>query len=968
MRKEVFIAILILVVMFLCMSTACAENFTDLSQEITDNSHVILNDDVVLNQHSSNEHNSYMEGIPIIDKDISIEGNGHEILGKDSNSNQVRIFNIKNSTVTLSNMVISSAAVDGSGGAISIDRYSTLILRNVTFKNNSALGMYGEGGAVYARGTLFVYDSVFEDNYATGTGGAIFAPIFNCSIYSSKFINNTAEWYGGALSSGAVVNVDSSIFDSNNAYSGGAFHHSLCSFSLDSGESVFSNSNFTSNNAYFGGAISSSTFYNIANINCNFIDNRATKGGVFYKSSRTIVASFDSCLIENNSAEIAAFFYDDGFLEFSDGWFSTTSVNNCILRNNVASVLSSVFYGRSAIFWVNHTGFYYNLNKPIYNGVGNITVMNSFISNCSTDFITQFLGGNVTFINNTCEAEDSNIDVMFNLSANSYLITREDYNKDLADSLFSLVQDTVDNWSGDECCSVYIRLNQTDFTISQRRDGGVNLTMNLDKNGNFIREFKPSAEYFFLSKVYTNGWAIGTGGWDDSCENEKIEALASNMVKNQNINLETLEFILSIKRSVTVGHLLIVAPDGTYGNVISYNGNDFLKMGVLGDGDYIVSPNNPEFWREGHLDNIRDVVESNINLSARDNYGFDRHCILVHHINLNESGFSDALYVANEDGSFVNNTANYYYVDNFWFKEKFTIRNEIPVILDYLYLGTFYDLNKTVVSQNVTRGYNSDYVFKAQFLNRDGDLLANITVRVNINGKPAEYVTDDMGILKIPFTKLTTSQNILLTNPVTGEVVKNIINVVPRLVGSDVVMDYSDESKIQIKVYDEFGKPVGANEVVTVRLDGKTYEIKTDSNGIATFVIPNTLMSGTYDLEASYGGQTIKNTVEVRQSYNNVSERSSGRFATKSIVRTSINDGSEKRDVSLKASVNHSTINDDFLMNWVKNIIKNPFDLIYLCLIAPLLDLNIAQLPLLLLIAVCILLIIFWRLKKHWSS
>lgn len=143
--------------------------------------------------------------------------------------------------------------------------------------------------------------------------------------------------------------------------------------------------------------------------------------------------------------------------------------------------------------------------------------MNSIISNYSADFITQFLGGNVIFINNTCDA-----DAVLDLSADSHLITREYCNNDLADSLFTFIPESDDNLDDDgECCSVYLRLNQTDFTISHRRDGGINLTINLDKNGNFIRQFKPSSEYFFLSKVYTNGWVIGTGGWDDSCENEK---------------------------------------------------------------------------------------------------------------------------------------------------------------------------------------------------------------------------------------------------------------------------------------------------------------------------------------------------------------------------------------------------------------------------------------------------------------
>ena len=67
-----------------------------------------------------------------------------------------------------------------------------------------------------------------------------------------------------------------------------------------------------------------------------------------------------------------------------------------------------------------------------------------------------------------------------------------------------------------------------------------------------------------------------------------------------------------------------------------------------------------------------------------------------------------------------------------------------------------------------------------------------------------------------------------------------------------------------------------------------------------------------------------------------------------------MNDGFKKMKVSLRVTVNHGTVNgtvnDDFLMNWIRNIFKNPFDLIYLCLIAPLLDLKIAQLPLLLLL------------------
>lgn len=85
------------------------------------------------------------------------------------------------------------------------------------------------------------------------------------------------------------------------------------------------------------------------------------------------------------------------------------------------------------------------------------------------------------------------------------------------------------------------------------------------------------------------------------------------------------------------------------------------------------------------------------------------------------------------------------------------------------------------------------------------------------------------------------------------------------MVGEDVEMDCCDESKYHVKAYGDDGKLVGKNQIVTIKLNGEIYRIKTDSNGVATFTIPNTLMPGTYTLEATYSGQTIKNTIKVRQ-------------------------------------------------------------------------------------------------------
>lgn len=830
--KRLFIVCLVLIAFF-SINSVFSENFTDLNEKIDESDTVTLNDDIILNQNTSNEENAFKEGISINDRQISIDANNHTILAKDSNLNQVRLFNITNSNVTISNAVISSASFNGAGGAIILDVNSTLILRNVTFKDCSAVGIYGEGGAIYSSGTIFIYDCTFESNYASGAGGAIFSLAQNSTISSSSFINNSAKWYGGAIHSCSNLFLDSSIFDSNSAYSGGAFHYAVSGLSLNytNRDAILNSSVFRNNKADFGGAISSASLRKMILSDSSFASNQALKGGVIYKCGMTETYICD-CSFENNTAEIGALFFDDSYESpFEDDHISFIALSDCFLKNNIASDKASVFYGRSSNFWANNTEFYENSNMEIINGLGNITILNCVISNYHDDFITQFISGNIIFINNTFPVNEIDFDKMRDISGDTNLVVDEDYDgtiTDYNDYRYKEISYTPIRDIESECCSVYVRLNSTDYALSQRRDGHTeNFTVYVDKTDDCIREFKAISEYFFLSKVYTNGWVIGCGGWEESSENEKVEAIASDMALNGKIDEEALKLIMDAKKVSGVGHLLIVAPDGTYGNVVTFKGSDIFKMGVLNDGDYIVSPNGVDNWRQGHIDNISDVVWENINQSAHDEYGAKRHCILVHHVQLDDDGFSDAVHVSNEDGSFVNAT-NYLYADSFWFNEEFTHFSEIPLILDNKYLGTYYYFNKTIFSEDAAVQYNGDYAFKAKFINRDGDPLVNTTVQVIVNGKTREYVTDSEGFIEIIFHNLTENQTIALTNPVTGDTVENTITVLPGKVPHDdpvkiissennTQKDKIEHSKTDLSVY-ETANPIMALMIVLIAL------------------------------------------------------------------------------------------------------------------------------------------------------
>ena len=186
------------------------------------------------------------------------------------------------------------------------------------------------------------------------------------------------------------------------------------------------------------------------------------------------------------------------------------------------------------------------------------------------------------------------------------------------------------------------------------------------------------------------------------------------------------------------------------------------------------------------------------------------------------------------------------------------------------YNGTKYPFNviikSTIASQDVTRGYNSNYDYQIQLFDKKGNALNNTAVSVTVNDKTSKYTTDSNGFITIKFSKLTTSQKISIINPSTHETDANTIKVVSRFSGnSNINMYYFDESSYKFKVYGNDGKLVGANKVVSVKLNKKTYKVKTNNKGVASLKIPNTINPGTYTITATYAGQTVKNTVKVKQ-------------------------------------------------------------------------------------------------------
>lgn len=136
----------------------------------------------------------------------------------------------------------------GSGAVIFNTGNSSLIIKNCKFDSNNAIN----GGAIYFNGgsnsTLEIYNSIFNKNKASNSGGAIDASTTKLIIKSTNITKNEANKNGG----GASLSSDNGIIDSssiigNIANNGGGLYLS--------GNITITNSFISNNTASEGGAI-----------------------------------------------------------------------------------------------------------------------------------------------------------------------------------------------------------------------------------------------------------------------------------------------------------------------------------------------------------------------------------------------------------------------------------------------------------------------------------------------------------------------------------------------------------------------------------------------------------------------------------------------------------------------------------------------------------------------------------------
>ncbi len=161
-------------------------------------------------------------------------------------------------TLTLRNLTLVDGFANHDGGAIFAAGNSTLVLENVTLRNNRTTLTYS-GGAIVSYGAVTIRNSRFEGN-SGGSGGAFYNrwPGASATIEDTVFSDNRAlsegvyNGLGGAILvwDGAQVTLRNSRLENNRAQRGGAIYNT---FGGAASMLIIERSRLTGNRAAHGG-------------------------------------------------------------------------------------------------------------------------------------------------------------------------------------------------------------------------------------------------------------------------------------------------------------------------------------------------------------------------------------------------------------------------------------------------------------------------------------------------------------------------------------------------------------------------------------------------------------------------------------------------------------------------------------------------------------------------------------------
>lgn len=642
---------------------------------------------------------------------------------------------------------------------------------------------------------------------------------------------------GGAIHSSAKIvedgtlEVDNSKLFNNSAKYGGAISTS------NIGSNSIYNSELYSNNATYGAVIARLSISTIEFRNSSCYNNKGVNGSVIYAPSNGNIILKDSNFTNNTGEYGCLIFTIQGRFTLAMLNYNIT-VNNCSVLDNDAK--DSLIYDFCGNILLNNSSFVYkNDQYPFFvlekMSIGNVNYDNNYWGSDNPDFYKL---------------------ILINTATRNININISSYNFE------------------DECSSNVIQIDENHTASSFRRDSTGEIPIFIGRDGE-VRHEKLDKTYFTHMIITKDGWIIGNGGLDSPYLNEKMEGIAKNMIKNNEISEKYLELIFSLKSfNENWGHFIIKSPDGRFGIVNYFNEIKTIEIGTLKSGEYILSPNNYALHKKGNVSDlpVSNYVEASRYLSGIDLYGAHRTTIQTFEY-IKESVDNQIIthvdsYVSNDNGHLVNITGSEEFFNDIYSNGKYFFGEDIPIIMNGTYVNSFVldtvqlpPIDTKISAKDLQITYNKGKYLTATLTDINGNAIENATLTISLNGQTYNKITNNKGQAKLFIDLNPKTYKASISFAGDAKYIKSSTSakiVVKKAKVKLTANKKTFKAKTKTKKYtvtlkDNLGKGIN-KKTLKLKIKGKTYTAKTNKYGKAIFKIKKISKIGTYKGKISFSG------------------------------------------------------------------------------------------------------------------
>ena len=814
---------------------------------------------------------------------------------------------------TIENCTFLNNAANKSGGAICSVVESVFFISNSRFDNNVAY----RGGAVYSQNAASIYDSNFTNNRADYGGGLN----LNCpndsdygTLRNTTFISNTASVSGGgAYVNGNHVSIyDYLIFDSNHAkYGGGIYISSAYKFigadfynnAATYGGAIYVNSinmlyyvDFHNNNvATYGDAIYFKSKYpNYYNSNYGYSDAHFTFNGEKTNYNRFLyIPNKYSSNLNVNVNNTIIFELLNVTIDFHESYDGIINVDiyNELNESVFNSQINLIGKGESINLLIpNLPRGNYVLNAT-YSG-DNMYATKSFSSNFSVFGLPANLtfepdcidwGDEFVLAPYVVEGATGQIKVYVNGKYITTMPVGSTYTLNNLSGPYSNITlvylgDNIYN-SSTFTDSVFVsRIDPTRYfyTIESGITSNITLVLNEDATGNISVNFNGgnyqgklvNGFFTFTTTYLKSGVKYISVNYEGDSKYESFNIINEPVIvilKSQDINLNIdnclygRNVVLTPLVSGSFGEFEIYV-DGVYETTIDEGDSYTISKPSLGKHDVKVK----------YIDNV---------YYANKEYSTSFMVYKVYPIEFSEmpilygSGDEFKVKFYDEYGNVLTYKYVIFNIDGDDYSAR-TDANGIAILPKHLGLGSY---NITIINpvvsekayhnlliftsiqaENITIICNTDYEFKALFLDKNAEKLVNTPILFRFNNEEKVVTTDEEGMASLKLNLNIGIYDITSINTLTDEIKVNKIFVttpdgkytydIPEKDINIPTFPSSPGSSVSIKL------PSDATGTITLNIGGKNYNFNV-VGGVANVKIPD-LANGVYKYSITYSGNS----------------------------------------------------------------------------------------------------------------